>query len=128
MANRNIGSQASIRQLRISELLRRNLATTLRIVLRLTPSESALLAVSRVIITADFKMAKVYLSIVMDDKDSCEKILQQVIDKTSDIRYALSKNIELKSVPELRFYCEKLDLLNIIDKEHKHNINHEDLT
>jgi ribosome-binding factor A len=111
-------SNTSVRQLRLGELLRRNLAESLRRT-RLDTSVLTMLSISSVAVTSDLKIAKVYLSILTDDRDSCAYILQQVAEKSSDLRRILAKAMTVKSIPELRFYCQKLDLLNIVDKESK---------
>ena len=87
-------------------------------------SEAGLLTVTNVNITSDLKVAKVYVSF-LGNKRTVDELLQILIGKRKLIRYYVGLQVELKYIPELRFYhddtmknAEKIDkLINIINQD-----------
>ena len=82
-----------------------------------------LVTISKVIITPDLKLAKVYLTF-LGNKEPVEKCLEKINGKKKHIRYILAKNIILKYMPDLNFYyddtAEYADKMQrLINKIHK---------
>lgn len=81
----------------------------------------ALVTVTRVNITRDLQIARVYLSIFgAADKDA---LLQKVKEKGHDIRYLLGKSMrhQLRIIPMLEFFVDdSLDYIENIDRLLKH--------
>ena len=83
-----------------------------------------LVTISKVIISPDLKLAKVYLTF-LGNKEPVKKCLEKINAKKKHIRYILAKNIILKYMPDLNFYyddtaeyADKMQrLINEIHKE-----------
>ncbi len=83
-----------------------------------------LVTISKVIISPDLKLAKVYLTF-LGNKEPVEKCLEKINSKKKHIRYILAKHIILKYMPDLNFYyddtaeyADKMQrLINEIHKE-----------
>ncbi|SED20222.1 ribosome-binding factor A [Tenacibaculum sp. MAR_2009_124] len=76
-----------------------------------------IISVSRVSVTADLGVAKVYLSIFPSDKR--DEIIEGVKSNTATIRYELAQRTrnQLRRMPELLFYGDdSLDYIEEIDK------------
>ena len=67
--------------------------------------EAGLLTVTKVAITDDLKIAKVYLSF-FENKKPIEDILQILRSKHKLIRYHMGSQLTLKYIPQLRFYYD----------------------
>ena len=86
-----------------------------------------LVTISKVIITPDLKLAKVYLTF-LGNKEPVEKCLEKINAKKKHIRYILAKHIILKYMPDLNFYyddtAEYADKMQrLINKIHKEEEN-----
>ncbi len=85
-----------------------------------------LVTISKVIMSPDLKLAKIYLSF-LGNIEPVEKCLDKINNKKRHIRYILAKHIILKYMPDLMFfhddtieYADKVQkLLNEIKKEEK---------
>tara|TARA_B100001964_G_C13695675_1_gene363749 strand:+ start:211 stop:465 length:255 start_codon:yes stop_codon:yes gene_type:complete len=82
-----------------------------------------LLTVSKVKVTDDLKIAKVYFTF-LENKKPIEEVLEIIKSKHNHIRHLLGLNINLKYVPQLRFYhdntLEHAQRINeLIKKVHK---------
>ena len=75
-----------------------------------------LVTISKVRMTADLKMAKVYLTFLGNNYPT-EKCLDKINLRKKHIRYLLGKNLKLKYTPELNFYYD--DTLEYADKIQK---------
>ncbi len=76
----------------------------------------AMITVTKVYITSDLSLAKIYLSIFGKDAD---KLLQQVKARNKEIRKHLGMRVknQLRQVPELRFFIDdSLDYIENIEK------------
>ena len=110
-----------MRSERVSDELRSILANIF--ISQITIPESGLITVTKVKITDDIKIAKIYLSFLRNTIEA-DKLVAAVIKKRKLIRYFVSKELNVKYIPELRFYyddtlehAEKIDRL--INKIHK---------
>jgi len=61
-----------------------------------------LLTVTKVSVTDDLKIAKVYISFY-NNKKTDKELMQLIINKRKLIRYYLGRKISLRYIPELRF-------------------------
>lgn len=88
-----------------------------------------LVTISKVIMSPDLKLAKVYLSF-LGNKEPIEKCLERINNKKKHIRYLLAKQIILKYIPDLLFfhddtieYADKIQkLINEIHKDEDKNL------
>ncbi|MFO7874116.1 MAG: 30S ribosome-binding factor RbfA [Bacteroidales bacterium] len=99
------------RQHRISRLIQKDLGEILQISGR-DWFPGAMITVTKVKVTSDLSIARVYLSIFGKDAN---EVLNQVEMKGKEIRKQLGNRVknQLRQVPELRFYVD--DSLDYID-------------
>jgi ribosome-binding factor A len=71
-----------------------------------------LITITHVRVSADLKIAKIYVSIF--EKDRREKVLEKIKSKTKFIRTELASRITIKFVPELKFFLD--DTLDYVEK------------
>lgn len=71
-----------------------------------------LMTITNVRISADLKIAKVYISIM--EKEKREEALEKIKSKTKFIRSELASRITIKFVPELKFFLD--DTLDYVEK------------
>ncbi|MCA6074437.1 ribosome-binding factor A [Fulvivirga sedimenti] len=69
---------------------------------------SALVTIAAVKMTPDLSVARVYLSMFLDDK---EKMLDKITDHKSEIRRDLGNKIakQVRIVPDLEFYIDEIE-------------------
>ncbi|CAM1348693.1 ribosome-binding factor A [Tenacibaculum insulae] len=82
--------------------------------------KGVIISVSKVSVTADLGVAKVYLSVFPSDKRN--EIVEGVISNTSTIRYEMAKRTrhQLRRMPELLFFGDdSLDYIEDLDKSLK---------
>ncbi|MBE7629860.1 30S ribosome-binding factor RbfA [Tenacibaculum piscium] len=82
--------------------------------------KGVIISVSKVSVTADLGVAKVYLSVFPSDKR--DEIVQGVVSNTPLIRHELAKRTrnQLRRMPELLFFGDdSLDYIEEIDKSLK---------
>ena len=72
-----------------------------------------LVTISKVVMSPDLKLAKVYLSF-LGNKEPVEKCLERINNRKRHIRYILAKHIILKYIPDLVFYYD--DTIEYADK------------
>ncbi len=75
-----------------------------------------LVTISKVIVSPDLKLAKVYLSF-LGNKEPVNICLERINSKKKHIRYILAKHITLKYMPDLNFYHD--DTIEYADKIQK---------
>lgn len=102
------------RQLRVSRLIQKDLGGILQVSGRdWTPG--AMITVTKVYVTSDLSIARVYLSIFGKKAD---EVLSLVEMKSGEIRKQLGQRIknQLRHVPELRFFIDdSLDYIENIE-------------
>ena len=77
--------------------------------------DAGLLTVTNVKVSDDLKIAKVYLSF-LENKKPIEEVLEIIKSKHNFIRHHVGVNIELKYIPQLRFFHDNsLEHANRID-------------
>ena len=67
--------------------------------------EAGLLTVTKVTVTNDLKLAKVYLSL-LENKKPIKDVLNIIKSKHNLIRHELGLKVTLKFVPQLQFYYD----------------------
>ena len=104
----------STRQKKISKLLQKDIASILQDRIRSSGSLGVLISVTKVSVTIDFSLAKIYLSVFPSEKS--HSILNEIVNETSKIRHEVSQKAkkQLRKVPELLFFLD--DSLDYIEK------------
>ena len=119
-----MNKQETPRQQKINNLLQKEVATLLQQAIREGSVNNLLVSVTKVHVTSDLSISKVYLSI-FPTKDS-KSYLKTLQENSYQIRYDLAKKMknQLRKVPELHFYLDdSLDYIEVIDKELNEGIN-----
>lgn len=70
------------------------------------------LTITKVKVSHDLKIAKVYISIF--EKEKREQSLKKIIAKSGFIRFELASQIKIKFIPELKFFLD--DSLDYVEK------------
>ncbi|SFU27497.1 ribosome-binding factor A [Pustulibacterium marinum] len=104
----------SNRQKKIAGVLQKDLADILQSAARDGGLNGVLISVTKVNVTVDLSMAKVYLSIFPHDKGV--ELLEGIRANKNSIKHNLSQRTknQLRRVPDLEFYID--DSLEYIDK------------
>ena len=111
----------SIRQKKISRLLQKELAIIFQKDTRSIFGNNMLFTITRVRVTEDLSIAKIYLSIFPVKEK--EQLLQQIQEKTTFFRNILAKKIrhQIRVIPELHFFIDDsadyVDEINRLLKE-----------
>jgi len=95
----------SIRQKRVAQLIQEEVARLFSSGTFISTS-NALLTISRVIVTADLGIARIYISMFnVTDKES---VLHAIRQRTGELRHLLSQKIrnQVRVIPELEFYVD----------------------
>ena len=119
-----MNKQETPRQQKINNILQKEVATLLQQAIREGSVNNLLVSVTKVHVTSDLSISKVYLSI-FTTKDS-KSYLKTLKENSYQIRYDLAKKMknQLRKVPELHFYLDdSLDYIEVIDKELNEGIN-----
>jgi ribosome-binding factor A len=106
------------RQKKIGALLQKDLVDILQGEIRKNGVSNLVLSVSKVLVTTDLSIAKVYLSVFPSDKGG--EILNAVKSNAPLIKHDLSQRVklQLRKVPNLVFFIDDtLDRMEVIDKE-----------
>ena len=103
----------SKRQLKVGKLLQTDLAEIFQRELSSLLGNKALVTITKVRVTPDLGIARVYLSIFNDDADT---LLQTINEHNKNIRFKLGLKIknQVRAVPQLQFFID--DSLDYIDK------------
>ncbi len=108
----------SNRQKKIGALLQKDLVDILQGEVRKNGIPNLVLSISKVNVTTDLSIAKVYLSVFPSDKKG--EILTAVRSNTPLIKHDLAQRVrlQLRKVPNLIFYIdETLDNIEKLDRE-----------
>jgi len=94
----------SIRTARVAQLVKEQISESLT---RDIDTEGfGLMTVTDVIVTADLRIAKVYISHYQSGKTD-EQILGFLDEHAKEIRMAVGRSVRLKFTPELRFFIDQ---------------------
>ena len=108
------------RQKKIAGVLQKDLADVLQRAATESGVKGTLISVSKVSVTADLSIAKVYVSIFPTDRAA--NVLKDIKATQAAIRYELARRTrnQLRRMPELIFYLDdSLDYIEKIDKSLK---------
>lgn len=102
------------RQKKIGGVLQKDLVDILQGEVRKNGVSNLVISVSKVVVTTDLSVAKVYLSVFPQDK--APALLEAVKSNMSLIKHDLSQRVklQLRKVPNLSFYID--DSLDYIEK------------
>ena len=110
--------QETPRQQKINTVLQQEVATLLQQAVREGSVKNLLLSVTKVRVTSDLSIAKIYLSVFpVKDTNTYVKTLQE---NNYQLRHDLAQRMknQLRRIPELHFYLDdSLDYIEQIDKE-----------
>ncbi|WP_228853075.1 30S ribosome-binding factor RbfA [Aegicerativicinus sediminis] len=114
----------SQRQQKISGVLQEDLADVLQGSATAGGLKGVLISVTKVHVTADLSVAKVYISIFPNDK--AKELFQGIKSNTPLIRHELAQRTknQLRRMPQLEFFIDdSLEYIDGIDKSLKRNEN-----
>ena len=102
------------RQKKVSKLLQKDIAEILRTKVKKEGNYGILLSVTKVSVTVDFSVAKIFLSVYPSGMS--EQILDETLKMSSRIRHEVAQKAkkQLRKVPELLFFLD--DSLDYIEK------------
>ena len=102
------------RQKKVSKLLQKDVAEILQTKVKKEGNYGILLSVTKVSVTVDFSVAKVFLSVFPSEMS--KQILDEVVKMSSRIRHEVAQKAkkQLRKVPELLFFLD--DSLDYIEK------------
>lgn len=106
------------RQKKIGGLLQKDLVDILQGEVRKNGVSNLVLSISKVVVTTDLSIAKVYLSVFPTSKAA--EIIAAVKSNAPLIKHDLAQRVklQLRKVPNLVFYIDdSLDKIEVIDKE-----------
>lgn len=108
----------SVKYIRINEELQKELSLLIQQEVK-DPRIDTLASVSKVEVTTDLKMAKVFVTVLAEDKK--ESTMKGLKNAASFLRNRLAKNLNLRNTPELFFYLDEsyekgLYMSNLIDE------------
>lgn len=110
--------QGTPRQQKINTVLQQEVATLLQKAVREGSVKNLLLSVTKVRVTSDLSIAKIYLSVFpVKDANTYVKTLQE---NNYQLRHDLAQRMknQLRRIPELHFYLDdSLDYIEQIDRE-----------
>ena len=114
----------SNRQKKIAGVLQNDLAKVLQELLRESGQLSTILTVSKVSVTVDLSIAKVYVSVFPSDK--AEAIIKELKQLTPKIKHQIARltKHQLRKMPDLSFYNDdSMEYIQNIEKAVKDKEN-----
>ena len=106
------------RQKKISTVIQQEIAALLQNAIRKGNVSNLMISVTKVNVTSDLSIAKVYLSIFPNNLAS--SYFENLKENKSQLRHDLSQKMknQLRRIPELHFYLDdSLDYIEAIEKE-----------
>ena len=110
--------QETPRQKKINTVLQQEIASLLQEAIRKGRIGNLMVSVTKVKVTSDLSLAKVYLSIFPNDK--ALEYFENLKENGFKLRHDLSQKMknQLRRIPELNFYLDdSLDYIETIEKE-----------
>ena len=112
-----MGIEETPRQKKVATVIQQELATMLQGAIRNQGASNLVLSITKVNVTIDMSLARIYLSVFPKDKsDSCLKGIQE---NSPQIRHDMSQRMknQLRRMPEFSFFIDdSLDYLDAIEK------------
>jgi len=96
----------TIRQRQVAELIKRNFSLVLQQEGSYVYGAEALVTVTNVMVTPDFSLAKIYLSVY--NTENKQEVLLEMEDSIVRLRQALAYRIkkQMRRIPEINFYLD----------------------
>ena len=116
--------EQSARQQKISRVLQQEIAALLHEALRMGAVKNLLVSVTKVRVTSDLSIAKVYLSIF--PAEEAQSTISALTTNRSQLRHDLAQRMrnQLRKIPDLNFYLDdSLEYIDQIDRELKQGTN-----
>lgn len=66
-----------------------------------------LVTVSRVLMPADLRTARVYVSVLSDNPEHQDEVLELLQDATADIQYHLGRELKMRYCPKIKFFADE---------------------
>ena len=114
----------SNRQKKIGSLFKKELASFFQELIRQENKENLILSITKVYVTPDISIAKIYISVFPSELSSIQ--IEEIKNNSSLIKHKLSQKLKssIRKVPELNFYLDdSLDYIEGIDKALKKPFN-----
>ena len=110
--------QETARQKKINALIQEEVASLLQNAIRKSSVKNLMISVTKVKITSDLSIAKIYLSIFPNEK--AFSYFENIKNNRFQLRHDLSKKMknQLRKIPEIHFYLDdSLNYIEVIEKE-----------
>tara|TARA_Y100000992_G_C21117065_1_gene420051 strand:- start:304 stop:705 length:402 start_codon:yes stop_codon:yes gene_type:complete len=110
--------QESSRQKKINAVLQEEIASLIQNAIRKSSVANLMVSVTKVRVTSDLSIAKIYLSIFPNEK--AVSYFGNIKNNRFQLRHDLSKKMknQLRKIPELSFYLDdSLNYIEVIEKE-----------
>jgi ribosome-binding factor A len=104
----------SIRMEKVAEEIKHRLNSVMT--KDLSDLNAGLITISRVMMTPDLKLAKVYISF-LGNKEPAEKLIERINYRKPHIRYMLGRQLTMKYTPDLIFFFD--DTMEYADRINK---------
>lgn len=107
------------RRARIADVIQKSLA---KIILQEVADERfKFVSITDVTLSRDLSYAKIFVSMLQDDEKEIKEIIKALNAHAKAIRYSLAKEVELRIMPELKFYYDEssahgFHISNLIDE------------
>ena len=116
--------QETPRQKKINTVLQQEMASLLQEAIRKGGVSNLMVSITKVHVTADLSIAKIYLSVFPND--TALNYFENIKNSRFQIRHDLSQRMknQLRRIPELKFYLDdSLDYIETIEKDLSHGEN-----
>ena len=110
--------QETPRQKKINTVLQQEIASLLQEAIRKGSVSNLMVSITKVHVTADLSIAKIYLSVFPND--TALNYFENIKNSSFQIRHDLSQRMknQLRRIPELKFYLDdSLDYIETIEKD-----------
>ncbi len=104
----------SIRMEKVAEEIKHRLNSVMT--KDLSDLNAGLITISRVLMTPDLKLAKVYISF-LGNKEPADKLIERINYRKPHIRYMLGRQLTMKYTPDLIFFFD--DTMEYADRINK---------
>lgn len=92
------------RSQRVAEVIHHALAEIIQ--QEISFAEFGMITVSQVKLSPSLDHAKIYITILNDNKENIEKVLDLLEENNKHLRYLLSHAVKLRITPQLKFYYD----------------------
>ena len=110
--------QETPRQKKLNTVIQQEIASLIQDAIRKSSISNLMVSITKVKVTPDISMAKVYVSIFPNNK--ANDYLKNLKINKGQLKYDLSQKLkfQLRKIPELSFYLDKsLDYIDAIDRD-----------